>query len=252
MLEYEVTDGVARITLCNPPVNALSRPWADRFFAVLDALQARDDWRVLLVCSNQKVFSAGGDLKQYAQRLGEGDAGEQLAQEAAYYQKLFMRISQLPQISIAQISGVAAGGGMELALACDLRIASETTRLGQPEVTVGLLAAGGGTQRMTRLLGRGAALRLLGLGELISGKEALQLGLVEWAVPAEEVPAKAQEIAQRLAGQAREALQAAKACVMAAGDPTRDGFALELSYPPKLMKTADTQDRILSFLARQK
>lgn len=252
MIDYEVTEGVASIILCNPPVNALSRPWADRFFNVLNELEARADWRVLLVKSNQKVFSAGGDLKQYASRLERPDAGAQLAEEAAYYQKLFARIGALPQISIAVIGGVAVGGGMELALACDLRIAAETTKLGLPEVGVGLLPAGGGTQRLTRRCGPGIALRMICLAELATGREALALGLVEWAVPADEIAVKAADIAQRLAGQPPEALQAAKACVLATADPSRDGFAFELTFPAQLMKTPATQQRIRDFLARQK
>jgi len=252
MLDHEVSDGVARIVMRNPPVNALSRPWADRFFAVLDELETRDDWRVLLLRSDQKVFSAGGDIKQYAGRLDRDDAGDMLAEEAGYYQQLFARLSALPQISIAEIAGVAAGGGMELALACDLRIASETTKLGLPEVGVGLLPAGGGTQRMTKLVGSGAALRLIGGAELVTGREALALGLVEWVAPADEIAAKAEEIARRFAAQPPEALQAAKACIQAAGDPSLDGFAFELTFPPKLMKTEATQKRIKDFLARQK
>lgn len=252
MFNHGVTDGVARIVMSNPPVNALSREWGDRFFSVLDELEARDDWRVVVIASDQKVFSAGGDIKQYAGRLDQPDAGDLLAGEAGYFQQLFARISALPQVSIAEIAGVAAGGGMELALACDLRIASETTKLGLPEVGVGLLPAGGGTQRMTRLVGHGAALRLIGGAELVSGREALSLGLVEWAVPAEEVRARTAEIAARLASQPPEALLAAKACIAAAADPSQDGYTLELSYPPQLMKTPATQARIREFLARSK
>ncbi len=252
LMQLEVSDRIARITMCNPPVNALSRAWADEFFGVIDGLEARDDWRVLVIRSNQKVFSAGGDLKQYAQRLDGGEGGELLAREAAHYQKLFKRISELPRLSIAEIGGVAAGGGLELALACDVRIASTTTKLGQPEVTVGLLAAGGGTQRLTRLCGRGVAMRLLGLGTLITGAEALQLGLVEWAFPGEELAQATEAIAQQFASQPREALQAAKACVAAAAVPGPGGFELELSYPPQLMKTAETQERIRNFLAKSR
>lgn len=252
MFSHTIVGGVARVVMSNPPVNALSREWGDRFFAVLDALGARDDWRVLVIASDQKVFSAGGDIKQYAGRLDRPDAGDLLAGEAGYLQRLFARISAMPQVSIAEIAGVAAGGGMELALACDLRVAAETTKLGLPEVGVGLLPAGGGTQRMARLVGRGAALRLIGGAELVSGQEALSLGLVEWAVPAGDVAAKTAEIAARLAAQPPEALRAAKACIAAAMNPGNDGYALELTYPPQLMKTQATQARIREFLARSR
>jgi enoyl-CoA hydratase len=252
MLTSTTGEGIAHVTMCNPPVNALSRPWADRFFEIIDELEKRDDWRVLLLRSSENVFSAGGDIKQYAGRLDRDDAGDLLAEEAGYYQRLFARISGLPQISIAEIAGVAAGGGMELALACDLRVASETTKLGLPEVGVGLLPAGGGTQRMTKLCGAGVALRLIGGAELITGREAFELGLVEWAVPGEEVATKAEEIARRFAAQPPEALRAAKACIKAASDPQQDGFAFELTFPPKLMKTLATQTRIKSFLSKRR
>lgn len=252
MFHHTVANGVARVVMSNPPVNALSREWGDRFFAVLDELEARDDWHVLVIASDQKVFSAGGDIKQYAGRLDRPEAGDLLAGEAEYFQRLFARISAMQQISIAEIAGVAAGGGMELALACDLRVVGQTTRVGLPEVGVGLLPAGGGTQRMARLIGRGAALRLIGGAELISGHEALSLGLAEWAFPVDEVEAGTAAIAIKLASQPPEALRAAKACITAAMTPGEGGYQLELSYPPKLMKTAATQARIRDFLARPK
>ena len=252
MLQLDVQDQVARITMCNPPINALTRPWAERFFELLDELQARNDWRVLHLRSSEKIFCAGGDIKQYAGRLSRDDAGDLLAAEAAFYQQLFARIAALPQVTLCEIGGVAAGGGMELALAFDLRIAAQTTKLGCPECGLGLLAAGGGTQRLTKQLGPAMALRLLGMAELISGSEAYDIGLVQWAVPAAEIAEKSAAIARRLAGQPPEALLAAKACVRAAIDPGRDGFALELTYPPQLMRTPGTQSRIREFLERQK
>jgi len=123
MIEFQIIGNVAEVTLSNPPVNALSRQWAELFHQVLDALQQRNEWRVLRIRSGLRLFSAGGDIKQFARRLDDPRAGELLSEEAAFYQQLFLRIERLPQISIAEIGGVAAGGGFELALACDLRIA---------------------------------------------------------------------------------------------------------------------------------
>ncbi len=252
MLHHTVVAGVARIVMSSPPVNALSRQWGEAFHAVLDTLEARDDWRARVVASDLKVFCAGGDIKQYADRLDRDDAGDLLAAEAKFFHGLFTRISALPQVSIAEIAGAAVGGGMELALACDLRVAAEATKLGLAEVGVGLLPAAGGTQRMTKLIGRGAALRLIGAAELVTGREALSLGLVEWAVPADDVRQRTAEIAGRFADQPPEALRAAKVCIAAATDPAVDGYALEVTYPPRLMKTPATQARIRDFLARQR
>lgn len=251
MLELKVNEHIAVITLQRPPVNALSRAWAAEFNSVLDTLERRrSDWRVLRVRSGLKIFSAGGDIKEFAGRLDQPDAGAQLEQEAALYQALFARIEALPQISIAEIRGVAAGGGFELALACDLRIAAESARLGLPEVGLGLLPSAGGTQRMSRLCGKGRALRFIGSAELLRGAEALAFGLVEWVLPDAGFDEMAEGIAKKLAGQPREALQAAKSCIAAALDPARDGFAEEARAPLRLMEAPETRARINDFVAK--
>src|SRR5690349_7294047 len=208
MFDLTVRDRVAVITLQHPPVNALSRPWGDAFHTLLDHLEVRSDWRVLRIQSGLRLFSAGGDIKQFAARLDDPEAGNLLAAEAEYYQGLFNRIADLPQVSIAEVRGVAAGGGFELALACDLRIAGSNARIGLPEVGVGLLPSANGTQRMTRLIGAGRALRLIGSAELVSAEEAYRLGLVEWLLVDEAFEQAADAIVRRLAEQPREALLA--------------------------------------------
>jgi enoyl-CoA hydratase len=220
------------------------------FNSVLDGLEARNDWRVLRIRSGLKVFSAGGDIKEFAGRLDRPDAGDLLAEEAALYQALFRRIGALPQISVAEIRGVAAGGGFELALACDLRIAAESTRLGLPEVGLGLLPSAGGTQRMTLLCGKGRAMRFIGAAELLCAADALAFGLIEWMSPDAGLDEAAEAIAKTLAAQPREALQAAKSCIAAALDPFRDGFAEEVEAPPRLMRTEETRSRIKDFVAK--
>jgi len=250
MFDLEIRNEIAAITLQHPPVNALSRPWADAFHAVLDKLERRSDWRILRIRSGLRLFSAGGDIKQFASRLEAPNAGMLLAEEAIYYQGLFDRIQMLPQISIAEIRGVAAGGGFELALSCDLRIAGEHARVGLPEVGVGLLPSAGGTQRMTRLVGTGRALRLIGGAELVNAAEALRLGLVEWVLPDEGFAEAVAVIAARFAGQPLEALRAAKSCIAAAVDPARDGFAEEVDAPRHLMGAVETKARIAEFVAK--
>jgi enoyl-CoA hydratase/carnithine racemase len=252
MFECQIADEVALLTLAHPPVNALSREWADGFHKILDDLEKQQRWRVLHIRSNQRVFSAGGDVKQFARRLNDPRAGVVLSDEAAYYQGLFSRIERMPQIAIAEIGGVAAGGGLELALACDLRIASQSAQMGLPEVGLGLLPSAGGTQRMTRLCGRGRALRLIGSAELVSGGEALSLGLVEWVALDTELPGAAAALARRLADQPLEALRAAKSCIAAVFDPQRDGFAEEVAAPRTLMASPETRSKIEAFLARSK
>jgi enoyl-CoA hydratase len=252
MFECEVSMQIARLTLNGPPVNALSRPWADAFNRMLDDLESRSDWRVLQIRSALRVFSAGGDIKQFAHRMADPRAGELLAEEAACYQQLFARIETLPQVSLAEIGGVAAGGGLELALACDLRIAADSIQLGLPEVGLGLLPSAGGTQRLTRLCGRGRAMRLIGGAELVTAREALALGVVEWVVQPSELPETAAGIASRLAAQPLEALQLAKRCIAAACDATKDGYAEEREAPRVLMQTPETRQKIEAFVAKSK
>lgn len=250
MFDLSVADQIAVITLQHPPVNALSRSWAEAFHAMLDTLEHREDWRVLRIRSGLRLFSAGGDIKEFAARLDAPDAGDQLAEEAHFYQGLFNRIAALKQVSIAEIRGVAAGGGFELALACDLRIAGEKAKLGLPEVGIGLLPSAGGTQRMTRLIGTGRALRLIGGAELVPADEAFRLGLVEWVFADEQFEERAVAVAKRLVDQPREALQTAKSCIAAAVDPQRDGFADEIAAPRSLMATPETRAKIMDFIAK--
>lgn len=249
MLHLSVNDQLAEILLDHGPVNALSREWAEAFDAQLDVLESRSDWRVLRIRSALKLFSAGGDLKQFAARLDDPDAGTKLSEEAAQYQRLFNRIAGLPQVSIAEIEGVAAGGGFELALACDIRVMKQSARIGLPEVGVGLLPSANGTQRMTRLIGAGKALRLIGLAELVGAAEAQALGLVEFVFDDADFANEAAALASRFAGQPREALLAAKSCIRAALDPERNGSREELEAPLYLMKSAETRDRITRFVA---
>jgi enoyl-CoA hydratase len=252
MLTTDVSDGIATITLSAPPVNALSLAWNARMHEALDELEDRSDWRVLRVRSALRVFSAGGDIKVFADRLSDPDAGRRLGEEAAHYQELFSRIEGLPQVSIAEIGGVAAGGGLELALACDLRIASDAARVGLPEVGLGLLPAAGGTQRLTRRCGPGWAMRLIGSSELVSASEAHYMGLIEWVFAAQEFEESALGVIKQFARQPLEALITAKRCIKTALSPGDDGFVLERSAPERLMASAETRQRLEAFVAAKR
>jgi enoyl-CoA hydratase/carnithine racemase len=249
MLELVLHERVARLTLARPPVNAINREWLAAFHRQLDELAGRDDWQVLHVRSNQKVFCAGADLAEMRQRFLAADV-DSLAETAAAMQRLLARIEALPQVTLAEIGGAALGGGLELALACDLRLAAAEAGLGLPEVQLGLVPGAGGTQRLTHLLGRGIASRLILGGEVVDGTAAEALGLVQWAVPGSEIAARAARKAQELAELPGSALAACKACISAAGDPGRDGFAEELAASRRLYGEAQTRERVQAFLAR--
>jgi len=167
----------------------------------------------------------------------------------AAIQRLYARIECLPQVTLAEISGAAMGGGFELALACDLRIAANEAKVGLPEARLGLIPGAGGTQRLTRLCGPALASRLILSAEILDGATASALGVVHWAVPRAELPARASEIAQRIAGLPSAALAASKACIAAAGQPGRGGYTDELEFTRLLLNNAETRQRVQAFLA---
>jgi enoyl-CoA hydratase len=249
MVTVEVSDQIATLALSFAPVNALSLEWNEQMHHALDTLEGRSDWKVLRLRSTLRVFSAGGDIKVFTKRLSDPNAGRLLGEEAAQYQELFFRIERMSQVSIAEIAGVAAGGGLELALACDLRIASESARLGLPEVGLGLLPAAGGTQRLTRRCGAGWAMRLIGGSELISAKEAHQIGLVEWVFPTHEFDQAASAVFKQFAQQPAEALLTAKRCIKAALSPGDQGYVEEKAAPARLMQLSETRERLEAFVA---
>jgi enoyl-CoA hydratase/carnithine racemase len=247
MIEVSIGDGVATLTLCRPPVNAISEEWLRRFETILGEIGARADWTVLHVVSDQKVFCAGADLEEMRGRMGAPDGGERTYAFVAAIQRLYGRIEQLPRVSLAEIGGAALGGGLELALACDLRIAALEARLGLPEAQLGLIPGAGGTQRLTRLCGRPLAARLILGAETLDGAEARALGLVQWAAPRAELRARALEIARRVAELPAGALAASKACIAAAAEPGRGGYSDELEATRRLMGEPKTRTLVQRF-----
>jgi enoyl-CoA hydratase/carnithine racemase len=237
------------VTLAHPPANAVGKACLDGWERTLDALAARDDWQVLHVRSALRIFCAGADLHEMRERLGAADGVDAMVGAAASMQRLFARLESLPQVTLVEIGGAALGGGFELALACDLRIAAHEARVGLPEARLGLVPGAGGTQRLTRIAGRALAARLILGGEVLDGAQAQALGLVQWAVPAAELAARADAIAAQVAALPAEALFACKSCIAAATDPARDGFAEELAQSRRLYRSEATRERVNAFLA---
>ena len=230
-------------------MNAIGAAWLDEFHRCLDELAARADWRLLHIRSAQKAFCAGADLAEMRSRLASPQGIDSMVGIAAGMQKLFARIEALPQVTLVEIGGAALGGGLELALACDLRIAANEAKLGLPEVRLGLVPGAGGTQRLTRLAGRATALRLILTGETLDGAAAQSLGLVQWAVPRAGLPARAAELVECIAALPRDALVACKRCIGAAGDPARDGYAEELAQSRLLYASEASRALVGAFLA---
>jgi enoyl-CoA hydratase len=249
MFQTSVAGQIATLTLSSPPVNALSEAWLAGFSREIDAIEARSDWKVLHLRSDQKVFCAGADVKEMRARFEAADGPDRTYAYVASIQRLYARIESLPQVTLAEIGGAALGGGFELALACDLRIAATEAKLGLPEVKLGLIPGAGGTQRLTRLVGRGLANRLILGAEAVDGATAERLGLVQWVCPRAELADRAAEIASRIAALPAAALAAAKRCVTSAATPGRGGYADELELTRDLQTNAETRERVSAFIA---
>jgi len=250
MLSLERLGRVAVATLSRPPVNALDDALIARFEEVLDQVAEDDGVTVLHLRSAHKAFCAGADLALMRASLATADGPDAMLAVVTRMQRLFERVETAPVVTIAEIGGAALGGGMELALACDLRVAAAEARLGLPEASLGLVPGAGGTQRLTRLCGRGIAARLILGAEVIDGAQAERLGLVQWARPGAQLAEWTRELAARAAALPKAALVAAKSCIAAHGDPGRDGFAEELAATRRLYAHPETRHRVSEFLNR--
>ena len=249
MIGLAIAERIATVTLNRPPVNAFNAEMFKAFANILDTLGKRSDWSVLHIRSALKAFSGGADLAEIRTRFASQDKMQAAAETTRPFQQLIQRISDLPQVSLAEIAGAAMGGGFELALGCDLRIAANEAKLGLPEVGLGLLPGGGGTQRLTWIAGAATAARIILAADVVDGKTARELGMVQWAWPRAELAAEAKKIAQRVAGLHPLSLAACKVCIRLARDPERNGFAAETEWTGRLLATEETQRRVADFLS---
>lgn len=191
-LSYEVEEGIALVTLKRPEaLNALSQSLLEELAEIPELVQQDPEVRAVIFTGEGKAFAAGADLKEIA-AIKDPFMGREYA---LFGQRVFAEIAALPVPTIAAINGYALGGGLELALACDLRVAAKTAKLGLPEVGLGLIPGFGGTQRLPRLIGRGRALDLIFTGRHVDAEEALFLGLVNRV--AEDALEEAKKLAQR-------------------------------------------------------
>jgi enoyl-CoA hydratase/carnithine racemase len=241
-------EGIAVVTLDRPPVNAFDDDHQQQLDVAITEIQ-RSSARAVLIRSASAIFSAGADIAMIANRLADPDPGDRMAAFATGLQKTFNRIAALRVPSVAEIVGVAAGGGLELALACDVRIAGASARLGLPEVTIGLLPGAGGTQRVTQAVGRSQALRLLLTGDLVDAHHALQWGLVQEVAPDEELAERCGHLVAQLALVPATLSESIKACVDLV--PDEQGFTAEIDATRQLCDDPITAIRVRSFLDRK-
>lgn len=200
--------GVGTIRLDRPKVNALNEQVIRELGAIVEDLRSSEDVRSVVVWGGERVFAAGADVKQ----MTDLDA-VQMFRYIGGFQDVLTRLERLPQITIAAINGYALGGGCELSMACDYRICAEDSKLGQPEILLGIIPGAGGTQRLSRLVGIGRAKDIIYTGRFVDADEALTIGLVQNVVPAGDVYDVAVKLAERFATGPTVALMAAKQAV---------------------------------------
>ncbi len=238
-------DGVELLILKHPPVNALSTSLLGELDAQIRELAANASARALILTGDGQFFSAGADLKEMA-TLGLDRAVEIVRKG----HDLFGRIAGLRVPVIAAINGLALGGGLELALACDLRVAGESAKLGAPEVNFGLMPAYGGTQRLSRLLGSAKAKELIFTGTMIPAAEALRLGLVNKVVPAGQELRAARDLAHTIAQKAPKAVQASKRAINDGRERSlSEGIELETKlFETEVLPSEDLGEGIAAFV----
>ncbi|HEX9628800.1 MAG TPA: enoyl-CoA hydratase-related protein [Pyrinomonadaceae bacterium] len=249
-IHVERRESVTIVTLNRPEkLNALSRETIAALSAAFENFESDSELRaVILTGAGDRAFSAGTDISELI-HVGDDEA-EKIAERG---QQLCSQIEQSPVPVIAAINGIAAGGGCELALACHLRIATRNARFSLPETKLGIIPGYGGTQRMTRELGRARALELILTSGIINAEDALRLGLVNRVVPSAELSTAAEALAGEIAQLAPLAIRAClKAVVVGTELPLAEGLALEAKLFASLFATEDMREGTRAFLEKRK
>jgi enoyl-CoA hydratase len=247
-LLLDTSDHVATITVNRPDKrNALNAVVRRELVAALDRLRADEQVRVVILTgAGDKAFVAGADIAEFAQRTPL----EQ--REAMQGRRVFDELAGFPKPTIAMINGAALGGGCELALACDVRVAARSARLGQPEVRLGLIPGGGGTQRLPRLVGAGRALRLILTGDLIDAEEAYRIGLIDILAEDQALQSRTLDLARAMAAHSPVALRLAKNAVAAALEaPLSAGLAQERELFITAFGSEDGREGVSAFLEKR-
>ncbi len=247
---YRIDEGIATITLNRPEaLNAWSPELAQEFLSAIEDASKDVEVRVVVITgAGEKAFSAGADIKTM-----KGMTALKARELSNMGYKICKVLENIEKPVIAAINGYALGGGLEVAMACDFRIASEKARMGQTEINIGLIPGWGGTQRLTRLVGIGRAKELVYTGKIIDANIALQWGLISKVVPAEQLMTTVREFAQELAGKAPVALKVAKTLISKGADVDLDSaLTLEREGFGVVASSEDLQEGVSAFTEKRK
>ncbi len=240
-VKISLEDRIAVLTIDHPRVNTLSRATLTDLDAALDELIANDQVKVIIIAgAGESAFVAGADITEIAALKDETEAREFILKGRG----TFSKIESCPKPVIAAIHAAALGGGMELAMACHIRILSDRARLGQSETNLGIIPGWGGTQQLQRIVGRGKAIELILTGDIIDAQEAFRLGLANKVVPADQVLAEAKGLAKKLAAKSKLTNEAALHAI-------NDGLIVEADQFAKLIGSNDAKEGISAFLQKR-
>lgn len=241
---FDVEGGIGTIRLDRPPMNALNRQVQEEIRDAAQEATERADVYSVIVHGGQKVFAAGADVKEFA-RMSHAE----MTARAAGLSSSLSAVADIPKPTVAAITGYSLGGGFELALSCDRRIAGDNAKVGQPEILLGIIPGGGGTQRLARLVGPSKAKDLVYTGRFVDAQEALVLGLVDEVVAPDDVYSAAQHWAGQFVGGPVLAYAAAKAAIDGGLDnDLASGLKLESHLFAALFATADKTVGMRSFI----
>ena len=249
-ITVEKRDSAVAVLTINRPdkLNALNKQVHTEGVAALDELKRDDSVRVLVITgAGEKSFIAGADISEFAGQTP-------VTQRNLFHEKTFFNsIDSFPKPTIAMVNGFCLGGGNELALACDIRVCSENAKFSQPEINLGIMPGGGGTQRLTRLIGEGRAMEIMLTGDMIDAETALIFGLVNYVYSSAELEAKTMELAEKIATKAPIALQLCKEAVKFASRSNLDeGLRREVDLFAICFSTEDKQEGVSAFLEKRK
>jgi len=243
-VRLEVEDGVGTLRLDRPKMNALNVQVQEEIRAAAAEASERDDVRAVVVYGGEKVFAAGADIKEMVD-MSYAD----MARRSGPLQSALTAVARIPKPVVAAVTGYALGGGCELALCADIRVAAEDAKLGQPEILLGIIPGAGGTQRLTRLVGPSRAKDIIFSGRFVAAEEALAIGLVDRVVPADQVYAEAVAWARQFTNAAAVALRAAKEAVDRGIEVDLEtGLEIERAHFAGLFATEDRTIGMRSFI----
>jgi len=248
LVSIEVEDRVATITINHPPANALNYALLAQLESALQELEVNDGVRVMIITGAGRVFIAGADLHM----LKDISSSQQSRELSLTGQRIFGIIEASSKPVIAAINGACLGGGLELALCCHVRLASEDAPLGLPEINLGIIPGFGGTQRLPRIIGFSKATELILTGETISALEAKSLGLVSQVTSADDLLPQAMGLAQRIGSKGQLAIQAAlQAIHQGKWLKLQEALAFEAQLFGKLRESADAQEGLTAFVEKR-